>query len=558
MSAQVEFAAVMVPANDQAWWWYDGVTAEQVGKYLEQNKAMLTDIDAYVDENNTLKFVVAMVPATESWWWYWGQTGDQVGQLLTQNKAQLTDISAYIDTDGTLKFAVVMDQQPGSWWWYWGQTGDQLGQLLTQNKARLAVASGYLTGYYFIKSKLSGDVIDVEGASTKSGAGLDAWPQKSSGTTNQLWEFVPDSSAPGYFLIKSKLNGNVIEVPGDLALPGVALNVTSQVNSTAGQLWQFYEDPAGSGYYYIMSKLNGFVIDIEGASTKPGALLDLYPPKSSGTDNQLWQVVGANAPSPIPAVQLSQLGSNSNYLMSNCSNLTDVSLMVNVTQDIVGSDGFGFQVNAYSAKGDYDAAQQYLIYLDPHSSPAELYCMVDNWTVTPAQAQVINHIVPLATLPSQKLPAGYSLAISLQNDSSGNITGAQYTAFDDKGNSIGTQTITLLSLSTVSGGPVTAADLAPIVSFQVDFVDYLNGGVTTLSSGAGYMTIGSNKTITVESSPPSCIDWDFSTVERANSSYGKLPANPNGAFTQTFQTAAAGNVIDRQSKVRHITSRAHS
>ena len=411
-----------------------------------------------------------------------------------------------------------------------------------------------MSSYYFIKSKLDGNVIDIVGASTAPGAKLDAYPQKSSGTDNQLWEFVPEPSAPGYFLIKSKLNGNVIEVPGELALPGVPLDVTSLITSLAGQLWQFYADPAGSGYYYIMSKLNGYVIDIEGASTKAGALLDLYPPKSSGTDNQLRQVVGGSFPTPVSAVPApgSGLGSNSNYLLSNCGNLTDVSVMVNVTQGIVGSDGFGFQLNGYSAKTDYDAAQQYLIYLDPHSSPAQLYCMVDNWTITPKQAQIINHIVPLAKLPSQELPAGYSLSIFLQNDSSGRITGAVYTAYDSKGNSIGTQTITLLSLNTVSGSKVTTADLAPIVAFQMDFVDYLNGGITTLSSGAGYMTIGSNKSITVETSVPSCVDWDYVTVERANSSYGKLPANPNGIFTQTFQTAAA--VIDRPSKVRHVTS----
>ncbi len=414
-----------------------------------------------------------------------------------------------------------------------------------------------MSTYYFIKSKLDGNVIDIVGASTNSGAGLDAYPQKSSGTDNQLWEFVPDPSASGYFLIKSKLSGNLIEVPGELALPGVPLDVTFLTTWNPGQLWQFYEDPAGSGYYYIVSKLNGYVIDIEGASTKPGALLDLYPPKSSGTENQLWQVVGGSFPSPVSAVPApgSGLGSNSNYLMSNCSNLTEVSVMVNVTQDIVGSDGFGFQLNGYSAKSDYDAAQQYLIYLDPHSSPAQLYCMVDNWTIDPKQAQIINHIVPLATLPSQKLPAGYALNISLQNDSSGNITGVTYTAFDNKGNSIGSQTITLLSLNLVSGSKVTSADQAPIVSFQVDFVDYLNGGTTVLSSGAGTMTIGSSKTITVESSEPSCVDWDYGTVEKANSSYGKLPANPNGIFTQTFQTAAAGIVIDKKATVRHTTSR---
>jgi hypothetical protein len=411
---------------------------------------------------------------------------------------------------------------------------------------------------YFIKSKLNGNVIDIVGASTSGGAKLDAYPQKSSGTDNQLWEFVADPAGSGYFAIKSKLDGTVIEVPGDLALPGVGLDVTSLVNYNAGQLWQFYDDPAGSGYFYIMSKLNGFVIDIEGASKSAGALLDLYPPKSSGTDNQLWQVVGGSFPKTFAAQAApgAGLGSNSNYLMSNCGNMTEVSVMVHVTQDIVGSDGFGFQLNAYSAKTKYDGGQQYLIYLDPHSSPATLYCMVDNWTNTTGKlTQIINHIVPLATLPSQKLPAGYSLSINLANDSSGNITAATYQAYDNKGNSIGKQTLTLTSLTLLSGAPVTSADLAPIVSFQMNFVDYLNGGVTTLSSGAGYMTIGSNKSITVDSSEPSCVDFDFSTVERANSSYGKLPANPNGIFTQTFELSGAGVVIDKKATVRHVTAK---
>ena len=193
MSSQVEFAAVMVPANGQAWWWYNGITGEQVGQFLTQNKAMLTDINAYIDTDNTLKFVVAMEPVTEGWWWYWGQTAEQVGQLLTQNKAvikkvspyidpgtntlkfavimtatgpaswwyfgltgeqvgqhlaqnraMLTDISAYIDTDATVKFAVIMAEGQGTWWWWWGQTGAQVGQLLTQNKAGLTDISAYV------------------------------------------------------------------------------------------------------------------------------------------------------------------------------------------------------------------------------------------------------------------------------------------------------------------------------------------------------------------------------------------------------------------------------
>jgi hypothetical protein len=412
--------------------------------------------------------------------------------------------------------------------------------------------------YYFIKSKLNGNVIDIKGGSTVSGALLDAYPQKSTGTNNQLWEFVPDPAGSGFFFIKSQLDGTVVDVKGAAMTPGTLLDAYPQkTTDTSNQLWRFMQDPGGSGDFFIVSKLNGYVIDIQGASTTAGAPLDAYPMKSAGTQNQLWSVVSGTFPSTVAAAPApgSGLGSNSNYFMSSCSKITDLSVTIDFEQGIVGTDGFGFQVNAYSAKSDIDGGQQYLIYLDPHSSPATLYCMVDNWTEDPSLNQLINHIVPLATLPSQELPAGYQLVISLQNDSQANITGANYIVRDNTGKTIGNQTITLESLQTVSGNPVTSQDLAPIVSFQLNFVDYLNGGITVLSSGAGFITYTASDGLNILASEPSCVDWDFSTVERANSSYGVLPNFTNQAFTQSFQMSAGGIVIDRPSKVRHVTSR---
>ena len=176
--------------------------------------------------------------------------------------------------------------------------------------------------------------------------------------------------------------------------------------------------------------------------------------------------------------------------------------------------------------------------------------MVDNWTA--ANKQIVNHIVALATLPSQELPAGYKLKITLSNDSSGNITGASYAVFNNSGKSIGSQTITLLSLS-----GVTSADLAPIVAFQVDFVDYLNGGTTTLSSGSGTITYNASQAMTPLSAAPSCVDWNYITVEKANSSYAVLPSNANQTFTQFYQAAAAAvaPVAPKPGTVLHITAR---
>lgn len=111
--------------------------------------------------------------------------------------------------------------------------------------------------------------------------------------------------------------------------------------------------------------------------------------------------------------------------------------------------------------------------------------------------------------------------------------------WDNQGNTLGSQTITLLSLNLVSGGQVTSADLAPIVAFQLDFVDYLNAGNTTLSSGAGTITYAAANQMTVLSSEPNCVDWNYITLETANSVYGLLPSSPSTTFTQWFRADIA-------------------
>jgi len=274
---------------------------------------------------------------------------------------------------------------------------------------------------------------------------------------------------------------------------------------------------------------------------------DVFLLDKSGQLNIFWvDNAGAwNGPqlrgNPVAAPS-SGLGSNSNYFLDcNCGDMTGVTVNINVQQDITGSDGFGFQLNAYSAKSDFDAAQQYLIYLSPHSNPPTLTCMVDNWTAS--NSQICNNQVGFATLASHTLPAGYRLTIALTADSNGNITGATYTAYNNQGASIGSHTITILNLS-----GMTQSDLAPIVAFQLNFVDYLNGGNTVLSSGAGTINYSASKPMTVLSSAPSCVDWDYITLETANSEYGGLSSTASDTFTQSFQANTSGAVIQRAAK----------
>jgi hypothetical protein len=147
---------------------------------------------------------------------------------------------------------------------------------------------------------LNGNVIDSEGASTQDGALLDAWPQKLTGNDNQLWEVTLDPAGSGYVVLQSSLNGNVIDIQGASTQAGALLDAWPlKPTGNDNQLWEFIPDPAGSGYYFIQSKLNGNVIDIQGASIQAGAALDAWPQKPSGNDNQLWILVV----SPPAAVQ---------------------------------------------------------------------------------------------------------------------------------------------------------------------------------------------------------------------------------------------------------------
>jgi hypothetical protein len=158
-----------------------------------------------------------------------------------------------------------------------------------------------MSTYNAIQSKLSGNVIDIQGASTKSGALLDAFAPKTSGNDNQLWEFVADPSGSGYYFIKSKLSGNVIDIQEASTKSGALLDAYPQkTTGSDNQLWTFVPDSTAAGYCFIRNKLSGNVIDIQGASTKSGALLDAFQQKTNGAaDNQLWKVVDGAFPAPV-------------------------------------------------------------------------------------------------------------------------------------------------------------------------------------------------------------------------------------------------------------------
>ena len=265
----------------------------------------------------------------------------------------------------------------------------------------------------------------------------------------------------------------------------------------------------------------------------------------SSFDGSSWapqQVVLGAGSGPAPAPSWG-LGSNSNYILaSSCNPLIDLSVTIEVTEDIVWQSasgpvgGFGFQLNAYSSPGDLCALQQYLIYL----GGTDLFGGIDNWPVN--GTNIINDFFGLASLPAVTLPAGYVLQISLQNDNDGNVTGATYTVFDNQGNVLANVTQDLLALD-----GVTSADLAPITAFELDFVGPINGESAVLSSGAGWFAYESASPLTVLSQEPPCVESSAVTAETTNSSYSWMPAAvASNSFIQYFNVSAAATMIRKQ------------
>jgi hypothetical protein len=108
-------------------------------------------------------------------------------------------------------------------------------------------------GYYVLQNPASKLVIDVQGDSTKPGTPLDAFtihllgsPPLQTNALNQVWTFVP-SPVAGYYFIQSDLGNQnlVIDVQGASTKPSAPLDaLTQKTKSPDGdnQLWMFVDE----------------------------------------------------------------------------------------------------------------------------------------------------------------------------------------------------------------------------------------------------------------------------------------------------------------------------
>jgi hypothetical protein len=245
----------------------------------------------------------------------------------------------------------------------------------------------------------------------------------------------------------------------------------------------------------------------------------------------------------VPPPPMTGLVSNSNYFMeSNGNSLLGLSATVNVDVDVISSaNAWSMQLNGYSASGDSTGVQQYVVYVSPDST--QLFARIDNWTTD--LTELIRADVALASLPTTTLPAGYAISITLNNDSSGNVTGATYVVTDNTGRTLGNKTINIVGQNLrTTNTPATSANLAPLRAFQFNIGGDYGGARATLTSGAGTITYSASTPLSTVNTPPSYIDDRTAvTVESANLGFGPLPASANNAVTQSFQATAEAAAV---------------
>ena len=122
----------------------------------------------------------------------------------------------------------------------------------------------YSESSYLIKSKLNGMVLDIPATNPRPGAFIQTWTQNNG--LGQQWTITDD----GY--IKSKLNGMVLEIRVSNPLPGAYIQMWTQ-NNGLGQQWTITDDG------FIKSKLNGLVLEIRVANPLPGAFVQTVDTK---------------------------------------------------------------------------------------------------------------------------------------------------------------------------------------------------------------------------------------------------------------------------------------
>lgn len=248
------------------------------------------------------------------------------------------------------------------------------------------------------------------------------------------------------------------------------------------------------------------------------------------------------------------LRGNSNYFFHSDGNpITELSVVIDVTKDIVAPLGFSVQLNGYSPPNAACVWQQYCLGFYTGARP-QIGWVMEGWP-SGAYFQHLHETLglgkgsdlynvrrQLVSMRGATIPAGYKLKIALAHDPkhpNGTIVGASFSVTDNHGKSAssGRQLIQSFRFDRTKTAIAPEA-LAPILAFELDIVGVANNQYSFLESGAGTITYAATSSLTVKNKHPAGTAAEhIVTGEQANTVYGELDARPSRRFTQTLVAA---------------------
>ena len=240
---------------------------------------------------------------------------------------------------------------------------------------------------------------------------------------------------------------------------------------------------------------------------------------------------------------------NNAVLIDECNNLQNLSVLLEVTEDIATTDGNGwtFQLNCYPPPGEYCQTSQinifqYVVFVQGGNLAYEIqywaagsstwpsnYTPQPNTTPwLPCWANDYFLSSPFASINGDTLPRQSKLQIALATDNSGGVTKVTFTYTDPDGNDHSTE------FDPPAVHPVVACELnlvGPGGGANANFTQGL-----TNSRGIIYYSVSSGQ-LSVQNGGPgaACGEAGVGTGETSNMTYSDINGAPASTVTQILQ-----------------------
>jgi hypothetical protein len=240
---------------------------------------------------------------------------------------------------------------------------------------------------------------------------------------------------------------------------------------------------------------------------------------------------------------------NNAILINDCNDLQDLSVLLEVTEDVATTDGKGwsFQLNCYPPVGEYCQTSQvnwmqYIVYVGGGS----LRYQIQYWSYgtgswpsgytpqpgtspwLPCWANDFNVSAPFASITGDTLPSESQLQIALGTNESGGVTKVTFTYTDPDG--------------TGHSAEFDPPAVHPVVACELNLVgpgNFANANFTqgiANSRGIIYYSVSSGQ-LSVQSGGPgaACGETPVITGETSDMTYSDINGAPGSTVTQILQ-----------------------